>query len=330
MTTPKETHEAYFLANLACEQLEKISKSKDNKPFNMSIHFWGPHQPFYATQEFVELYDPQQIPEYPNFRDDLETKPKIYKYEPNYPLNEKGRLIQPNPLPWKSWQEVLSFKYAQTTLIDHAGGLILDTLEKLELDHNTLVIWTTDHGDSVASHGGHFDKDCFMPEEMIKIPMVMKYSNIIPAGQKCDKLVSLIDLAPTILDIAGTKFNEPIDGQTLIPLCINPNIEWREDLMVEMHGHIHLHLGRAIIYNHYKYIWNYRDLDELYDLKEDPYEMNNLINDKKYSEILQNMKHLLTKWRKHTNDNMEKKFIRKITSQGAGRSYTSLAYGDSK
>ena len=99
---------------------------------------------------------------------------------------------------------------------------------------------------------------------------------------------------------------------------------------MNVHGHIHLHLGRVILYNQYKYIWNFRDLDELYNLNEDPYELNNLINDEKYTEILQDMKHRLIKWRKQTNDTMEKKFIRKITSQGAGRSYTSLAYGDSK
>ena len=309
MTTPKETHEAFFLAHLACKKLEEIVESEDKTPFHLRVDFWGPHQPYYATPEFVDLYDPKDISELPSFRDDLKNKPEIYKSNNDYPISKDGKLIIPNPLSWDIWQEILAYNYAQQTLIDEAMGLILDKLEALGLVENTLLIMTSDHGDSVASFGGHFDKDAFMPEEMIRVPFLIRYPDVIPPGLKLDKLVSNLDLAPTILDAAGTSFAEPIDGQSLLPLFTKQDINWRGDIMCETHGHYTKHLGRVIITDQYKYIWNDGDMDELYDLKLDPFQLNNLINKAYYGNILIDMKARLKRWKEKTGDNITKNMI---------------------
>jgi len=304
MITPKETHEAFFLSELACEQLEKIAKAGNKTPFHIRIDFWGPHEPYYAAQEFIDLYDPKSIPEHPSFRDDLKNKPEIYKKDVNYPTSENGELIYPNPLPWSVWQEILAANYGQQTLMDEAIGKILDTLKKLELDERTIVIWTSDHGDAVASHGGHFDKDAYMPEEMIRIPFFIRYPGNIPEGVKIKELISNIDVAPTILDAAGTLFSEPIHGKSLLSLFNGDDINWRKDIMCETNGHITKHLGRALIYKEYKYIYNENDLDELYNLDEDPFELTNLIEKEEYKELLTDMKSRLGRWRKRTDDNV--------------------------
>ena len=173
-------------------------------------------------------------------------------------------------------------------------------------------MWSTDHGDGVACHGGHYDKIAYMPEEMLRIPFAMRYPEVIPAGQKCEKLVSNIDLAPTFLDTAGTRFENPIDGKSLLPLVSQNDVQWREDLMCETHGHGLIHLGRILITQRYKYVWNDGDMDELYDLEKDPYELKNLIQDKKYSDLLVDMKNRLEKWREKTRDDITKKKIMKI------------------
>jgi len=307
MKTPEETHESLFLANLACEQLEKIAEPGNETPFNMSVHFWGPHPPYFVTQESLDLYKPEDFPIYPNFNDDLEDKPEIYQYDMYYPIAKNGKLIIPNPLEWKEWQKIIPYSYAHTSLIDKAGGIILDKLEDLGLNENTIVIWTLDHGDALACHGGHFDKDCYMPQEMINIPLIIRYPQEIESCQKFNKLVSNIDLAPTILDAAGLKFNESIDGESLLPLCKDTSLEWRDDIMVETHGHKHIHLGRAIITERYKYIFNDKFNDELYDLSKDPYELNNLINQDKFRNVLKDLKSRLDKWRTNTNDPFKKK-----------------------
>jgi arylsulfatase A-like enzyme len=311
MITPKETHEAFFLAHLACKTLEKIASSKNEEPFHLRVDFWGPHQPFFAPQEYIDMYPPEKIPELPSFRDNLENKPKIYKAEHNYPLHKYGTIKYPNPLPWSEWQKVLSINYAQQTLIDEAGELIIDTLDRLGFTENTLIIWSTDHGDAVGCHGGHFDKDVYMPEEMMRVPMAIRFPEVIPAGQRSEKLVSNLDLPITFLDAAGLSFSHEIHGQSLLAVCSNKDIIWREDLMCETNGHLSIHIGRMLVTDRYKYIFNDRDMDELYDLKQDPYEMNNLINDEGYAEILADMKIRLKKWRQKTNDTMTRKRIRK-------------------
>ncbi len=310
MTTPKESHEAFFLAKLACEKLWEIARSDNSQPFHLRVDFWGPHQPYYITPEFYELYDPKEIPLYPNFRDDLENKPEVYKHDINYPTTFRGKLIYPNPLPWSTWQKVLAFHYGQISMVDQAGGLILQTLEETGLSENTAVIWTTDHGDGVACHGGHFDKDSYMPEEMVRIPMTMRFPDKIEAGIQSDKFVSNLDIGPTILDFAGTQFDKKVHGKSLLPLSKQEKGDWREDLMVETHGHVHVHLGRLIVHDNYKYVYNERDMDELYNLEEDPFELQNLINDSNHSEILSDLKNRLMNWRKTTGDTMTRKMTR--------------------
>ena len=87
---------------------------------------------------------------------------------------------------------------------------------------------------------------------------------------------------------------------------------WRKDLMVETHGHhFGFHIGRMLVTERYKYIWNDRDMDELYDLYLDPFELHNLIYDSRYSGILENMQIRLNDWRLNTGDIIERRFIKK-------------------
>jgi arylsulfatase A-like enzyme len=311
MTTPKETHESFFLASLACDKLREIAKDANKIPFHMRIDFWGPHQPYFSTQEYYNMYNPEEIPEHPNFRDDLKNKPEFYKMNTSHLLGKDKELKRPNPLPWSEWQKVLALNYAGQTLIDAAGGMILDTLEELGLNDNTAVMWAADHGDAVACHGGHFDKDSYMPQEMLRVPFVIRYPELIPAGQKCDKFICNIDYAPTFLDLAGTSFSNPIDGQSFLPLCTEKNVKWRKDLFIETHGHFTPILGRLILYDRYKYIYNEGYMDELYDLKEDPYELNNLINVDDFKNIIDDMKKRLKKWREKTKDDITFNMIKR-------------------
>lgn len=310
MTTPKETHETFFLASLACNKLEQISCSKNKQPFHLRVDFWAPHQPFFPDQESFDKYNPNKIIEYPNFGDDLKTKPEIYRYDHHFRISKNNRIIYPNPLPWSEWQEILSCNYAEQTLLDEAGGIIINKLEELGLSNNTIVVWTADHGDSVACHGGHFDKNAYMPEEMVRIPLAIRYPGEIQKAQVCDELVSNLDLPLTFLEFAKTSFSKHVDGESLFPLLLQNEINWRKDLMCETHGHFTSHLGRLIVNKRYKYIYNEGDMDELYDLEEDPFEMNNLIEDNGYSDLLIEMKARLKVWREKTNDNVARNMIK--------------------
>jgi len=300
--TPKETHESFFLANLACEKLRELAGSE--QPFHLRVDFWGPHQPYFPTQEFVDLYNPEDIPVYGNFHDELTNKPEIYRREGNEPLHKDGTIIVPNPLPWSEWQKVLARCYAHITMVDAAGGMILDTLDELGLADNTCVVWTTDHGDALACHGGHFDKSSYMPEEMMRVPMAVRWPGRIGSGQVSDKLVSLIDVAPTLLDVAESEFGNPVDGTSLVPLCTG-DAEWRDDLMGVTHGHGERIEGRMLATERYKYIATRGQMQELYDLDADPYELNNLIDDPAYGDVLNDLRQRLRAWQTRTGDTMD-------------------------
>ena len=172
LTTPKETHEAFYFAYEACERLQKLKDSK--KPFCLQVEFWGPHQPYLLTKEYADMYPPENIKEYPSFHDNLSGKPDIYHFEGEKGISKNSRIILNNSIPWEKWANTMSRCYGQITMTDEAGGKIIDKLEELDMMKDTLVIWTTDHGDAIASHGGHFDKDAYMVEETLRIPFAMR------------------------------------------------------------------------------------------------------------------------------------------------------------
>lgn len=176
--------------------------------------------------------------------------------------------------------------YGQITMVDEAGGLILDKLEELGLAHDTLVIWTTDHGDALASHGGHFDKDAYMEEETLRIPFAMRCDGIVPSGVVSDALISNVDLAPTMLDAAGTAFSAPVDGKSIFSLFSQPETAWRQQVYAETFGHHIPHRAQMLADKRYKYVRNKNQIEELYDLLADPYEMHNLALRGEYKDLL--------------------------------------------
>ena len=296
--TPKETHEAFFLANLACDKLEELAKQDSDEPWSLRVDFWGPHQPFFPTKEFADLYDPESIPMYPSFENDLHDKPENLTWEVSRPLGDGKHIIRPNPLPWSEWQKMLARCYAHITMVDAADGLVVDKLRELGLDENTIVIWTTDHGDAIACQGGHFDKDSHMAQEVERIPMAIRWPGSIQPGQTSDRLVFTCDLPVTMLDAAGLAFPERVDGKSLLELgCHRPGEkDWRTSLMCETYGHGYglTLLGRMVVdENNIKYTCFEGQQDELYDLNADPYEMKNLACLPEYDDLKQKMRQLL-------------------------------------
>ncbi len=304
--TPKETHEAFFLADLACEKLEELAKRNSDKPFSLRVDFWGPHQPFFPPQEFLDMYDPSKIPEYPSFNNDLHDKPYTLRMEANRPLGDGENIIYPNPLPWTQWQEILAHCYAHGSMLDAAGGKIVDKIKELGLEEDTLIIWSTDHGDAIACQGGHFDKDSHLAQEVMRIPMAMNWKGVIPAGQKCHELTFTCDIPATIADVAQAPFTNRIDGQSLMELAVGNNADkhWRKALMCETYGHGYgtTIIGRMVTDGRYKYVCTENALEELYDLQADPYELKNLAVLDEYEDKKEEMKKLLRKEQQKTFD----------------------------
>lgn len=174
--------------------------------------------------------------------------------------------------------------------VDESVGQVLQFLKENKLDENTLVVYTSDQGFYLGEHG-LFDKR-FMYEEALRTPMLIKFPGAIQKAIDSDLLVQNLDIAPTILDVAGIEQPEEMQGMSLLATWNSKTSKWRDAVYYHFYEKgwgVPMHYG--IRTEQYKLIHFYGELDhwELFDLKKDPAEMNNVYQDVKYAEIIKEL-----------------------------------------
>jgi arylsulfatase A-like enzyme len=299
ITGPVEASVPYFLADTAIDMLKDYQES--NEPFLLFCNFWGPHAPYLPTEPYASMYDPADIPPWPNFHDDLANKPHAHRRYRDAFVGEGNELRS-----WDEWSKWVATYFGFTTMIDAQIGRILDAVQALGLAEDTVVLFTADHGEHCGAHGGIHDKFSMMYQEMVRIPFILR----IPGqsgGQILRQPISNIDILSTLLDLAGIDPQRDLDGRSLVPL-LNPvrdAVEWEEDIMSVFYGHHSVtYQSRMIVDGDFKYVFNAPEIDELYDLVGDPWEMNNLIDDPDYADIRARKRQRLVYWADKTNDEL--------------------------
>ena len=281
---PTESTPSYYLASYTIDLLEKFAA--DGKPFLLTCQFWGPHSPHLPSPEFLGRHDRQAIQPWINFNDDLSDKPmSVRRYRSHF-----YRIL---PDDWAGWREIVGLYYDYTTMIDQQIGRVLDRLEQLGLADNTIVVFASDHGDMIGSHGGLFDKG-FMYQEAYRVPLIVRWPARTRAPGTCDELVYNMDIMPTILAVLDQP-DETLDGKSFLP-CLEgkPLPEPRQDIYLEFHGIRYLYSQRALVTKDgYKYIFNPGDIDEFYDLNKDPGELVNLVDSQDRQEEVRDMRERL-------------------------------------
>ncbi len=269
---PTESTPSHYLAERTIDLMREYAD--DDAPFFLTCQFWGPHMPHLPSKEYYGKHDRTKIPQWINAQDDWKNKPGIVK--------RLGKdFYRTAPSDENHWAELIGCYYDFTSMIDYEIGRILDALRSFDLDDNTLVCFTSDHGDMTGSHGGLLDKG-FMYEEAHRIPLILSGPDI-PQGIERDDLVMNMDLFVTFLDYLNIEY-EKRDGRSLLPL-FNGEEPFRDHLYMEFHGLRFLYSQRALVTaDGLKYIFTPGDIDELYDLNTDPGELNNLIEDSKYEQ----------------------------------------------
>lgn len=256
---------------LAAETIELIKKySTEGKPWHIRFDPPEPHLPCFPVKEYLDLYTADSILPWGNFADDFRRKPYIQKQMLyNWNLEDTQ---------WDRWAAYLQRYFGIITQLDNAIGLVLNALDELGLSENTLVIYTSDHGDAAGSHR-MIDKHYVMYEEIIRVPLIMRWPGVIKPQSINNSFVYFgLDIAASIPQIAGFEFETA--GQSLLPIMTGDTAGYndREYIFSNYNGQqFGLYVMRMIKNNRYKYIWNLSDVDELYDLVEDPHELNNLI-----------------------------------------------------
>ena len=192
--------------------------------------------------------------------------------------------------------------------VDDGVGEVLNYLDEAGLSDNTIVVYTSDQGFYLGEHGW-FDKR-FMYEESLKTPFLIRYPKEIPAGSEVNALIQNLDYAPTFLDYANVKIPEELQGESFRKIVSNETEEWRDAIYYTYYEYPSVHMVKrhyGIRTDRYKLIHFYYDIDEweLFDLQNDPNEMNNIYSNPKYSEIKEEMHKKLSELRIKYGDSKE-------------------------
>lgn len=279
----KDSTKTHWMAGQVVELMKKYRTA--GKPWHIRMDLAEPHLPCFPAKEFYDLYDPDEIPQWKNFPDSLTGKPYIQRQQLlNWGIEQYS---------WDNWKQYVRRYWAMISQVDDAVGIVLDALKELGLDQNTIVIYTTDHGDAAGSHG-MIDKHYVMYEEEVHVPLIVRWPGVVEKNSRCHHFViHELDLAATFAQIAGVDFK--CQGESLVPLLKGEEpVNWRQYAFSNYNGQqFGLYVQRMVRDRNLKYVWNMTDTDELYDLKRDPYEMHNLIREPDYREELMRLRKVL-------------------------------------
>ncbi|MFC1793957.1 sulfatase-like hydrolase/transferase [Planctomycetota bacterium] len=295
-TIPTEYHISAFEAGKTIQALEKLK----DKPFSITCSFHHPHPPYLAAEKYSHMYPPEDMVPPVSIDDDMADSPY---------LRVKKRTDEKYSDP-KMIQHFISEYYALVKEVDDWVGRVLDKLDELGLTDNTLVVFTSDHGEMLGSHGMR-GKFCFY-EESSHVPMMIRFPGRIKPGTKVRAPVSNMDLFATILDYLEMPAN-PSDGSSLRRLIegtVNEEdmyvvTEWLSDLQGKP-SHMVLKGG-----------WKLMRPDPsakkvrkaLYNLNDDPHELKNLLVDgvdsKAYAAKVAELETCFQDWMTRTSANKQ-------------------------
>ena len=293
------------------EFIEEHSQQHSDRPFALFCHHKAPHRSWEPAPRHFTRYDDVEIPEPETFRDDLVGRAEVVQavqmrmmdLDPIVDL----KTVVPDGL---SLKEEVSWRYQRyikdylrvVDAIDENVGRILDYLEERGLADNTIVVYTSDQGFFLGDHGW-FDKR-LMYEQSLRMPLLIRYPGRIPAGSVSDSIVTNVDFAPTLLDLASVAIPDGLQGRSFVPVLVGETpADWPDAMYYRYWMHrdgAHLcpaHYG--VRTSTHKLICYYNDplgqpgangpADavewELFDLVADPFEVNNVIDDPGYLEV---------------------------------------------
>lgn len=304
---PIESTVPYFLTQHTMDLVDRFAE--DEKPFFIWHNFWGPHGPYFAPKEYVDMYRDVKIPEWPNYR--------WPSREMNGPHHVK---IHPDHerLSWADWEMALRYYYAFTSLIDAQIGRLVSHLETTGQLENTVIIFASDHGETIGSHGGLTDKGWHHFEEIHRIPFIVRFPDGRSKGEVRESFVSLADLYPTLCDLGGAEWDgDAVHGKSLLPLVADSDAPWRDTVVSEFGGVNSLAATlRTLRHGSYKYGYNCAGEDELYDLDKDPWEVCNVIHHPDYREVATDLRRRLYGWMVETNDPARRMYQSRIRYYG--------------
>jgi arylsulfatase A-like enzyme len=286
---PLEHCKPKFLERSACDFLRRHR----DEPFMLYINFLEPHMPF--TGPLDDMYDPDEIDLPPNFNDPLEeNEPESYKKKVRSDARKYGTTE-------RDFRELIARYWGLNSQVDLSVGVILDKLEELGLADNTIVVYTSDHGDMMGAH--RMVAKGVMYEESVRIPWLMRVPAMGHRQRIIEQPVSQIDLVPTLLELMGrSEVAAGLPGQSLIPLVKGERVT--ED-------HVFIEWGskprvRTVVSpDGWKLCLSKEDKCQLFNLRDDPYETTNLYDSGKHETVIARLTEKIRAWQNETKDKVE-------------------------
>lgn len=302
-TRVSELPEQYTMeAYTAMETIKLIKEqAKNGKPFLCWASFYRPHQPYNPLQKYMDIYDVSEwgegtkngsrIKKPENFYQPTETLPPMLQDQRN-----GGNKVWNMDMAFKDeqlWRNYIGAYYALVTEIDHHVGEILKALDEAGIENETIVIYTSDHGDFVGNHGmvekcasGHN-----IYEDILNVPLMIRIPGNKNRGKRTAELVTLADVLPTLVDLLDLKLPEmkhPVQGESLAGIIKgNGSLKrnyvvsesWSQAAVITRDYKLGIMLDPNPVYPKF----DYRAFgDMFFDLKKDPLEVDNMIADKQY------------------------------------------------
>ncbi|MFC1547057.1 sulfatase [Candidatus Neomarinimicrobiota bacterium] len=330
----RKEHTGYATDIITDLSLDWLQTRRKGKPFCLLLHHKAPHRNWQPDEKHASMYEDIDIPEPATFNDDWSTRSRAAREQwmtiadhLDVPYDTK---IEPPP--GLKGQELKQWKYQRyikdylrcVASIDDNIGRLLDYLDQSGLTENTVVIYTSDQGFFLGEHGW-YDKR-FMYEESLRMPLMVRWPGHVPAGARNDELVANLDFAPTLLSLGGVTIPEDIQGRSMESLMVGDVPEdWRDAVYYHYTEFPDWHMVKrhyGLRTQRYKLIHFYWDIDawELYDLKTDPDELNNLIGNPAYAQVLAELKEKLSALREQYRDSSwSERFIETYLEEKAPR-----------
>ena len=276
---PVESCIEYFVAEEAMRVLDEVAT--DEEPFFLWANFWGPHSPSLVPEPYFSMYDPKAIPEHPGYAETFEKKPyRQQLIEKLWGLGDYG---------WEGFQEIAARYFGHCTLIDDMVGRVVAHLERLGVLDDTIIVYTSDHGDCLGAHK-LIEKGEFMYDEIYRIPLVIAHPDCQAPGTACDEFVYLHEIMLSSLDAAGLDVPADLDGQSFLPAMEGrPFANGREEVYCVFDRHFTVANQRMVRTRTHQFTFNSGDPGELYDLQRDPYQLDNVYGDPAYETVRQDL-----------------------------------------
>ena len=277
------------IARSAARLLDELAQNKQT--FFLNIGLYSTHTPLLAPKKYVDLYDPAKLTLTPAPHSKDKNVPAVARRNgQNYDIFN-GMYPEFGPTPERQ-RAALAAYYACASYVDAQIGLILDALEKNGLTENTIVIFLADHGFQLGEHDLWSKFTLF--EQSTRVPLVIYQPGAEGNGKTCNSIVELIDIFPTLCDLWQIEKPAALQGKSLTPLLNDPSRPFKPAAfsVITLGG-----LGRSLRSDRYRYAEYFKSTEfpasdtpslatELYDLKSDPFEQNNLANSPEHAELV--------------------------------------------